>query len=165
MAGIDDRIKSLGELFKEMQVTDVGGVNVVYVVVRFPERWIIEDGVEEKYEVSIREGSTTGEYYFCAELEIGFERVFDAIDHCIGVNKDAMERAQIFQEKLMELKEIFADGTTPIKKLKTLEFTFPRQKKDLPPSKMLVEEIADKETDNEIQEPPANNKEKKKGKK
>lgn len=128
MDDIQNRIKKIAQYFGEMQVTEVENTNVIYVRVYFPEKWIIDDSVEEKYNVKVVDGEQ-GEHLFCAELEVGFEKVFDAIDHCIGVNKDAMERTQIFQEKIQKLKEIFADGTRTIAQLKTLDFVFPPQKK------------------------------------
>ena len=150
MNDIQERIARVKEYFNGMQVTKVDGTDVIYVIVTFPDRWIIDDGIEEKYDVSVRNGKEPFQYYFCAEMEVGFDKVFDAVDHCIGVNKDAMERAQIFQEKLKELKEIFADGTRAISDLKTLEFVFPPQKKGIKRKKTPIEEIADKELDNEL---------------
>ena len=152
MADIQERINNVKEYFKEMQVTRIDETSVIYVVVSFPEKWIIDDSVEEKYNVAVREGREPGEYYFCAEMEVGFDKVFDSIDYCIGVNKDAMERAQIFQEKLKELKEIFADGENTIKKLRTLEFTFPRQKKEINKKRSPFDEVAEKELGNDGQE-------------
>lgn len=152
MADVQDRIKSIGQYFKEMQVTQVEGTNVIYVVVLFPERWIIDDMIPEKYDVNVMDGKAPGEYYFCAEMEVGFDKVFDAIDYCIGVNKDAMERAKLFQEKINELKEIFGNEENTIKKLRTLEFTFPRQKKEINKKKSPVEEVAEKELGNDEHE-------------
>lgn len=160
MGDIQYRIESLGEHFKEMQVTEVDGTNVIYVVVSFPPKWIVDDEVQKKYDVSVMNGKEPGDYYFCADISTGFDAVFDAIDHCIGVNKDAMERAQIFQEKIAELKEIFGNGTNSIARLKTLEFVFPPQKKSYtrktPAEKPYtrkppVEKSVVKETENEEQ--------------
>ena len=139
MDNIQYRINKIAEYFGEMQVTEVEeNVKVIYVKVYFPEKWIIDDSVEEKYDVKVINGRDLGEYLFCAELKVGFEKVFDAIDHCVGVNKDAMERTQIFQEKIQKLKEIFADGTRTIAQLKTLDFVFPPQKKLATPKKKTI---------------------------
>ena len=145
MADIQERITKLGEMFHEMQVTQVDGTSVIYVVVHFPARWIIDDAVQEKYGVNVMDGKETGEYYFCAEISAGFDTVFDAIDHCIQENKDAMERAKLFQDKINELKEIFGNEQNTIKKLRTLTFTFPPQKKEITKKKSPVDEVADKE--------------------
>ena len=146
MNDIQERIAKIKEYFRGMQVTKVAETDVIYVIVSFPERWLIDDSTEEKYDVSVRDGKEPGEYYFCAEMEVGFDKVFDAVDFCITVNKDAMERAQIFKEKQQELKEIFSNPENTIKKLKTLEFTFPRQKKELKAKKTPLDEIMDNET-------------------
>lgn len=148
MSDIHERIKKLGEMFKEMQVTEVKTeaevTNVIYVVVSFPPKWIIDDNVQEKFNVSVMDGASLGDHYFCADISIGFDAVFDAIDYCINVNKDAMARAQIFQEKLKELKELFANGENTINMLKTIEFTFPKQKKTT--KKMSpIDEVVNKE--------------------
>jgi hypothetical protein len=145
MADIQSRIENVKPYFKGMQVTQVDETNVIYVIVSFPSRWIIDEGIQEKYDVSVMDGKEPGEFYFCAEIGVGFDTVFDAVDQCIQVNKDAMERAQLFQEKINELKEIFGNEENTIKKLRTLEFTFPRQKKDMNRKKSPVEEIAEKE--------------------
>ena len=145
MADIQDRIKKIGGLFKEMQVTLVDGVNVIYVVVIFPDRWIVDDTIREKYEVSVMEGNNSGEYYFCADIDTGFDRVFDAVDFCIQANKDAMERAKIFQEKLLKLKELFGNEEVSVEELKGLEFVLGKKKKSPTKKKTPIEEIADQE--------------------
>jgi hypothetical protein len=152
MADIQERIKQVGEYFSGMQVTKVDDTDVIYVIVHFPVRWIIDDNVQEKYDVSVVDGKTDGEYLFCAEMSVGFDAVFDAVEHCIQVNKDAMERAQLFQEKINELKEIFGNEENTIKKLRTLEFTFPRQKKEISKKRSPVEEVAEKELGNDEHE-------------
>ena len=147
MADIQERIKKIGNLFKEMQVTQVDGVSVIYVVVVFPARWIVDDTIKEKYEVSVMEGNYPGEYYFCADIDTGFDRVFDAVDFCIQVNKDAMERAKIFQEKLLKLKELFGNEEVSVEELKGLEFVLGKKKKPQTKKKTPIEEIADQEMD------------------
>jgi len=129
MSDIQERITKVKEYFKEMQVTQVEDTPVIYVVVSFPDKWLIDESVEDKFDVAVRDGREPGEYYFCAEMEVGFDKVFDAVDLCIAVNKDAMERAQIYQQKINELKAIFGSKARTIAELKSLEFTFPPQKK------------------------------------
>lgn len=148
MNDVQYRIDKIKDYFRGMQVTQVDEINVIYVVVSFPKRWIIDDEITEKYDVNVMDGKEEGEYYFCAEMGVGFDKVFDAVDHCIGVNKDAMERAQIFQEKINALKAIFADGTYTIGELKTLDFIFPPQKKTAKKKRPPIEEVADKELEN-----------------
>ena len=156
MATIQERIKKLGPLFSEMQVTKVSDmdnnpIDVIYVIVTFPHNWIIDDAVKEKYSVSVMEGNgAPGEYYFCADISVGFDAVFDAVDYCIKSNKEAAERAKIFQEKIVQLKEIFGNEEITIEELKNLDFVYskkkktPNQKKKTP-----LEEVAEKEINKE----------------
>lgn len=146
MADVQERIKSIKDFFKEMQVTKVDETNVIYVVVKLPQKWVIDDSIQEKYDVSVMNGNDPGEYYFCADISTGFDAVFDAVDFCIQANKDAMERAKIFQEKLVKLKELFGNEEINIEELDGLEFVLPKvKKKPQPKKKTPLEEIADKE--------------------
>ena len=86
---IKDRIKSLGKYFKTMQVASVDGQQVVYVVVEFPNGWSIGDDIEEKFKVTIANGENPNEYYFCGDIENGFESVFDAIEYNVDMMKEA----------------------------------------------------------------------------
>ena len=91
MADIQERIKKAGEYFGGMQVTKVDDTDVIYVIVHFPSRWIIDDAVQEKYDVSIVERSE-GEYLFCAEMSVGFDAVFDAVDFGIFIGSHDNDR-------------------------------------------------------------------------
>ena len=146
MANIQDRIASIGGFFKGMQVKQIEETNVIYVVVTFPHNWIIDETVQEKFDVSVIDGEGQNDLYFCADMSVGFDKVFDAIDYCIQVNKDAMERAKIFQEKLKQLKELFGNEEISIEELKGVEFVLGKtKKKPAQRKKTPIDEIADKE--------------------
>ena len=121
---IKDRINKLGGYFKEMQITSLNNMHVIYVVVRFPNGWIVDESVEEKFNVTVDNGGSKNEYYFCSDIENGEDHIFDAIEYCITKMKDAIERAQMLSEKTKELKDMFEDETIPLSKLKALSFTF-----------------------------------------
>lgn len=121
---IKERIKKLGGYFKEMQITSINDTQVIYVVVRFPNGWIIDEDVETKFNVTVEYGGQQNEYYFCSDIDNGEEPIFDAVDYCISKMKDAIERAQLLSKKTTELKEMFEDETIPLSKLKTLSFSF-----------------------------------------
>ena len=129
---IKDRIKSLGKYFKTMQVASVDGQQVVYVVVEFPNGWSIGDDIEEKFKVTIANGENPNEYYFCGDIENGFESVFDAIEYNVDMMKEAIERARLLSEKTRELREIFENGEYPIEKLRTLKFEFSEIDENIP---------------------------------
>lgn len=148
MADVQERIKKISHFFKGMQVTKVDDTDVIYVIVVFPSRWVIDDTIQEKYSVSVIDGKEEpGEFYFCANISTGFDAVFDAVDYCIQTNKEAVERAQIFQQKIEKLKEIFGNEEITIDELRGLDFTYQKKKKTTggQKKKSPIEEIADKE--------------------
>ena len=120
---IKDRIKNLGSYFSEMKVASgENGEEYIYVTVSFPSEWVLDARTLEKFNVdcSVENGVT----YFWADLDTEFSAVFDAIDYNIKVNKEAQEKVVLFNQKINELREIFADENNDIEKLKTLEFGF-----------------------------------------
>ena len=121
---ISERIKKLGKYFGEMQVVEQDGQQIIYVVVNFPPRWVIDDEFASNKNVTIMEGQVQGEYYFSTDLETGEEAIFDVIDDNIEKMQEAIERAKLLGEKTKELKEIFEDENTPIEKLRTIRFCF-----------------------------------------
>ena len=81
MADIRQRIDKIKPYFAGMQVENIGGQQVIYVIVNFPDRWVIDENVASKFDVSIAEDEEVlNQYFFCAKMEQGFDTVFDAID-------------------------------------------------------------------------------------
>ena len=120
---ISNRIKKLGKYFNEMQIVEESGVQVIYVVVNFPSRWIIDEDYAKSKGVTVMQGDA-GQYFFCTELETGEEAVFDVIDDNIDKMREAIERAQLLTTKTKELKELFENEDIKIEKLRTIKFTF-----------------------------------------
>lgn len=124
---IEKRIEKLGRLFKGMQVaTDESGQNVIYVTVSFPQNWMIADDLTEKYGVTALKGEGN-EYYFAAELSLGFDTIFDAIEYNVQKMRTALERAELLKAKTAELHSLFADESISLDQLKTMRFTFDEQ--------------------------------------
>lgn len=124
---IEKRIEKLGRLFKGMQVaTDDSGQNVIYVTVSFPQNWMIADDLAEKYGVTALKGEGN-EYYFAAELSLGFDTIFDAIEYNVQKMRTALERAELLKAKTAELHNLFADESISLDQLKTMRFTFDEQ--------------------------------------
>jgi len=129
MANVKERIETIKDYFLGMDVKD----GLVSVAVKFPKKWIILEGLDEKYGIVIDECKNTkgspyakeqGSFYFAASLEDGFDVAFDAIDENISVMKAAEERVELLEIKTKELKDLFDDEENSLEKLKTLEFTF-----------------------------------------
>ena len=122
---IKDRIAKLGNYFKEMQITTLNGKRVIYVVAQFPNGWIIDENLSDKFKVLVKEsGEEEGQFYFVTEIENGEGAVFDAIDYSIKAMKDAMERAKLLNDKVRELKAIFEDESISLETLKTLNISY-----------------------------------------
>lgn len=120
---IKDRIKALGDYFSEMKVASGNnGEEYIYVTVVFPREWVLDGRTEEKYGVEC--STENGITYFWADMDTEFATVFDAIDYNIRVNKDAQEKVVLFNQKINELREIFADEENDIERLRSLVFTF-----------------------------------------
>ena len=147
MAEVTDRIKRLGEYFIEMKVAsaknDVEGVQeYIYVTVSFPHEWVLDGRTAERFNVDCaNEGGVT---YFWAVMDVGFEKVFDAIDYNIKVNKEAQEKVVIFNEKLRELRDLFSDESYDVETLKSLRFEFTNKAEEVPSKLPFVVEKAEK---------------------
>lgn len=122
---IKERIKNISEYFKQMQITTVDdGSQVIYVEVGFPKGWIVDEEIEKKFGISILNGNDPNEYFFCADIDLGEEVLFDAIEYNISKMKEAIERAKLLSEKTKELTGMFRDETITIEQLRTLRFAF-----------------------------------------
>jgi len=131
---IKDRIKKLGKYFQGMQiVTTDDGSQVIYVVVKFPYNWIIDDELEKKFGVTVAQGNSAEEYYFCTDIDSGEQILFDAIDYNIDKMKKAIERAQLLSKKTTELKDLFENETVTIEELRTLKFTYDKIQDEITP--------------------------------
>ena len=116
-----------------MQITTVDdGSQVIYVVVSFPHGWIIDEDLEQKFGVTVSQGTNIDEYYFCTDIESGEQVLFDAIDYNIDRMKEAIERAQLLSKKTTELKSLFEDENITIEELRTLKFDYKSKSQDHP---------------------------------
>lgn len=121
---IKDRIDRIKTYFKEMQIVTIEDKQVVYVIVAFPNGWVIDDKITEKFDVAVQRGEYSGEYFFCGEIDKGEELVFDAIEYNIERMKEAIERAQLLSEKTLELRRMFEDESITISQLRTLRLQY-----------------------------------------
>ena len=126
---VKDRIENVKQYFKGMQVENLEGANIIYVIVQFPPRWIVDEEIQNKFGVSVVQGQDyPGQFYFCAEMEKGFDVVFDAIEYNIEKMLTAQERASLLKQKVQELQSLFMDESIPIESLRTLDYTYKTNK-------------------------------------
>lgn len=124
---IKERINKLGMYFSSMNVAAEN--NIIYVRVQFPKGWGCSELTEHNFNVKTVKDEIPGYFYFFAELEIGFEKVFDAIDFNIRFNEEAQIKVNLLREKIEELKNIFE--TEEIDTLKTLEFKYKKKREKI----------------------------------
>ena len=122
---IQERINKLGTYFKGMQVSAEN--NIVYVTVQFERGWACSEVTEHNFNVKVVQDEVPGVFYFFAEMEVGFEKIFDAIEYNIKFNEDAQVKVNLLRAKIDELRDIFE--SEDINTLKTLEFKYKKKVK------------------------------------
>lgn len=121
---IKDRINLIKDYFKEMQIVTVDNEQVIYIVVSFPNGWVVDETLEKEYNILIDRIPGTSDYYFSTNINNGEEILFNAIEENIKKMKEAIERSQLLKAKVDELKSLFQDETITIEQLRKLTFTF-----------------------------------------
>lgn len=128
---IKERIKRLGTYFNSMNIAAEN--NIIYVLVSFPQGWGCSEVTEHNFNVKTVRDENPGYFYFFADMEIGFDKVFDAIEYNIKFNEDAQAKVALLRNKIEELKNIFEQED--IQTLETLEFKFKKKTTKSPKSK------------------------------
>ena len=84
-----------------------------------------------------------GIHHYIALVEnVNIGEIFKCVEETINYNKDLERKLILFKEKAKELQDIFSKEEYD--KLKTLEFTFPIQKKTIKKTKKKEKKIEDK---------------------
>ena len=120
---IQERINKLGDYFKGMQVSAENGI--IYVTVQFQKGWACSEVTEHNFGVNAVRDEIPGVFYFFTDMEVGFDKVFDAIEYNIHFNEDAQTKVNLLREKIEELRNIFE--TEDIETLNTLEFKYKKK--------------------------------------
>jgi len=82
-------------------------------------------------------------------MEVGFDKIFDAIEYNIEKMKAIAERGSLFKAKVLELQELFNNQTIPIESLRKLEFKYKIYKKPTPNLKKEINtEESEEKSDN-----------------
>jgi hypothetical protein len=134
---IKERIERLGMYFHSMNVAAEN--NIIYVRVQFPKGWGCSELTEYNFNVKSVTDEIPGYFYFFANMEIGFDKIFDAIEYNIQFNEEAQAKVSLLREKIEELKDIFENEDINV--LKTLEFKYKKKKtKSIKVQKTVTEE-------------------------
>jgi preprotein translocase subunit SecF len=121
---IKERIKKLGTYFNNLNISSEN--NIIYVHVKFPKGWGCSEVTEHNFNVKCVQDEIPGYFYFYADIEVGFDKVFDSIEYNIQFNEEAQAKVELLKIKVEELKNIFEEED--IETLKTLEFKVKKKK-------------------------------------
>lgn len=140
--GIKERIDNLGVYFDSMNLSSENGI--IYIRVKFPKGWGCSELTEYNYNTKSVQDDMPGYFYFFADMEVGFDKVFDAIEYNIRFNEEAQAKVNLLREKIEELKSIFENEDIDV--LKTLEFKYKKKKvkNAIKRSKKQVSEVNEK---------------------
>lgn len=140
--GIKERIDKLGVYFDSMNLSSENGI--IYIRVKFPKGWGCSELTEYNYNTKSVQDDMPGYFYFFANIEVGFDKVFDAIEYNIRFNEEAQAKVNLLREKIEELKSIFENEDIDV--LKTLEFKYKKKKvkNTIKRSKKQVSEVNEK---------------------
>lgn len=130
--GIKERIYKLGVYFDSMNLSSENGI--IYIRVKFPKGWGCSELTEYNYNTKCVQDDMPGYFYFFAEMEVGFDKVFDAIEFNIKFNEEAQAKVTLLREKIEELKNIFENEDINV--LKTLEFKLKKKTKTIKKNKI-----------------------------
>lgn len=121
---LNERIQKLKPYLLVYNVSIEDGVQ--YAVLKMPEKWSVPSNeIDKAYGVKVR--AIEGGICFLADIDAGQDTLFDSLDYVVNLNVKMQERVSLLKQKVDELKEIFMKED--LEKLKTIEFTFPPQKK------------------------------------
>lgn len=149
MSDINSRIEKLGKYFVSFNV--VAEEAAAYVITKFPAGWSLPDKTRIKEIFGIEVAPIEGGICFVTEIKNGSDKLFDAADYVVDYNQQLEIRKSLFQEKIKELKDVFASET--VDRLKTLKFAFePQKKKRAPTPKKKEEDIVETENTNNVAE-------------
>ena len=119
---LQERIKKNEVYFRGMEIVN----NTAIIKVLYGEKWGAYPSADERIKVAKSEEVPNEWFYYSDYTYTIIDEIFDLIEETIDMNLSAIERLGLFNQKMEELKELFANE--PLPKLKTLSFHFDEEK-------------------------------------
>ena len=144
---LQERIKKNEVYFRGMEIVN----NTAIIKVLYGEKWGAYPSPDEKIKVAKSEEVPNEWFYYSDYTYTVIDEIFDLIEETVDMNLSAIERLGLFNQKMEELKELFANE--PLPKLKTLTFHFEEEKPKRNKKKKVVkleEPIVEEEVKSEI---------------
>lgn len=151
---LNERIKKNEKYFKGMEII----ANTVIIKVQYGDKWGAYPSSDETIKIAKSEENVNEWYYYGDYTFSIIDEIFDLIEETIEMNLAAIERLDLFNQKMEELKDLFANESLP--RLKTLTFVLQdinkpkykkRKKKEIEDDKIdIIDNNVIKTEDNEI---------------
>lgn len=119
---LQERIKKNEVYFRGMEIVN----NTAIIKVLYGEKWGAYPSPDEKIKVAKSDEVPNEWFYYSDYTYTVIDEIFDLIEETIDMNLSAIERLGLFNQKMEELKELFANES--LSKLKTLTFYFEEEK-------------------------------------
>ncbi|MCD8207754.1 MAG: hypothetical protein LUD72_07445 [Bacteroidales bacterium] len=100
------------------------------VNITYDQNWNVVPPQNEEIECAPQDGVY---YYWAPIARVDIDSIFECIQDTINYNMEIKEKLTLFQEKIDELKQLFAEED--LETLKTVEFKVKKRKKEVPKSK------------------------------
>ena len=120
---LQERIQKNEKYFRGLEIVN----NTVIIKVLYGEKWGAYPSQDEIIKVAKSDDVKNEWFYYADYTYTVIDDIFNLIEETIEMNLSAIERLELFNVKMEELKTLFANE--PLQKLKTLSFQFEEIKK------------------------------------
>lgn len=101
------------------------------VCVRYSSKWGAYPSDDGKIRALADDNAPDTYWYYAKDENINIDDIFNLIEETIQTNLDAIKKADLFKQKVEELKSVFSDETNSTSKLETLRFVFQEETNDV----------------------------------
>lgn len=120
---LQNKIELIKPYFRSLETYN----DALIIRVQFPPKWAVFPSDDGKIKAAPSDQKAYEFFYYGDSNKVSLDDIFDFIKETIEVNQSIEEKAKLLVEKTKELQELFE--TTPLEKLKTLNFVMEDIKK------------------------------------
>ena len=120
---LQNKIELIKPYFRSLETYN----DALIIRVQFPPKWAVFNADDGKIKAAPSDQKAYEYFYYGDSNKVSLDDIFDFIKETIEVNQSIEEKAKLLVEKTKELQELFE--TTPLEKLKTLNFVMEDIKK------------------------------------
>lgn len=124
---LEEKIEKLKNVWSVIRRSDDGR----YVVgVTFPDGYGVYDSADSRIHVLDDTKGESGLYWYVAQdLSVTLSEVIEFIGNTVDANMEAIKKAQLYELKVKELRDFFADTDMSYSELEALTFKFKEETK------------------------------------